>query len=146
MIWVTREDAKVDRIACPWLIKKFVDRYAEFLFVPREDVLAKVEQLGAVPYDVPDVVLGHIDGRCSFENIIREYRLEGDAALMSMARIVHAADVSADADIAPEGAGLSAIAHGFALLHGKDDHRKIELETPMYDALYAWCGRTVAGG
>jgi hypothetical protein len=144
--WVTREDAKVDRIACPWLIRRYVDRDAEFLFVPREEVLSVAEQTGAIPYDVPDVELGHLEGRCSFESIILRYGLNGDAALMAMAQIVHSADVSADANIAPEGIGLSAIAHGFGLLYGKDDYRKIELETPMYDALYAWCRQLVAEG
>jgi len=90
------------------------------------------------PYDVKDVELGHVDGRCSFDSIIVKYGLE-DAALKRLAQIVHGADVAADRDICPEAAGLYAIAHGFALVHGEDDHEKIRLETPMYDALYAWC-------
>ena len=94
---------------------------------------------GAIPYDVPDVELGHVDGRCSFDSIILKYNLGSDKGLLQLAKIVHAADVSQDIDTSPEGKGLKAIAHGFALVHGMDDHKKIELETPMYDALYAWC-------
>ncbi|MBI2298613.1 MAG: chromate resistance protein [Armatimonadetes bacterium] len=141
MKWVTRENANVDRVACPWLIKRFVDPEAEFLYVPRDEVSAVAEREGAIPYDVPGVELGHVDGRCSFDSIVLKYGLQNDAALVRLAQIVHAADVGADIDTSPEGRGLKAIAHGFALLHGLDDHRKIELETPVYDALYAWCQR-----
>ena len=137
--WITRENANVDRIACPWLIKRFVDPQAEFLFVPRDQVMAVVEREGAIPYDVPDVALGHVGGRCSFESIMLEYELTGDPGLAELAKIVHAADVAADIDTSPEGRGLRAIAQGFALVHGLDDHKKIDLESPMYDALYAWC-------
>ena len=144
MKWVTREDAKVDRIACPRLIRRFVDGEAQFLYVPADEVLAIAEREGAIPYDVPGVELGHVDGRCSFESILLKYYLMGDAALTRLARIVHAADVSADIDSAPEGRGLKAIAHGFSLLHGRDDHTKLSLETPMHDALFAWCERQVA--
>ena len=143
MKWVTREDAKVDRIACPWLIRRFVDPDAEFLYVPAEDVKTVAEREGAIPYDVAGVELGHVDGRCSFESIILKHGLEGDAALTRLAAIVHAADVAEDLHKVPEGAGLKAIAHGFSLMLGKDDAKKIELETPLYDALYAWCRRQV---
>lgn len=139
MKWVTRENANVDRIACPWLIKRFVDKDAEFLYVPREQVREVAEREGAVPYDVADAELGHVDGRCSFESIMLKYGLTDDLGLVGLAKIVHAADVSADIDTSPEGRGFKAIAYGFALLHGLDDHKKIELETPVYDALYAWC-------
>ena len=138
MKWITRENANVDRIACPWLLKRFVDPEAEFLFVPAAEVMATAAREGAVPYDVPNVELGHVDGRCSFESIVRKYQLT-DPALIEMARIVHGADVSTDVGITPESAGLTAIARGFALVHGTNDHEKIRLETPMYDALYAWC-------
>jgi hypothetical protein len=138
MKWITRENANVDRVACPWLIKRFVDSEAEFLFVPAVEVMAAAAREGAIPYDVPNVELGHVDGRCSFESIIHKYQLT-DPALAEMARIVHGADVSKDVGITPESAGLNAIAHGFALVHGTNDHEKIRLETPMYDALYAWC-------
>ena len=139
MKWVTRENANVDRVACPWLIRRFVDREAEFLFVPREELMAVAEREGAIPYDVPGVELGHVDGRCSFESILLKYGLMEDAALVELAKVVHAADVSGDIGTSPEGPGLKAIAYGFALLWGTDDPRKIELESPMYDALYAWC-------
>jgi hypothetical protein len=129
----------VDRIACPWLIRRFVDKSAEFLFVPRDDVVRVASQQEAIPYDVPGVELGHVDGRCSFESIILKYDLTGDAALVRLARIVHAADVPEDIDLAPEGRGLRALAEGFSLLHQLNDQKKIELESPMYDALYAWC-------
>src|SRR5207249_5418821 len=117
---------------CPWLIRRFVDPDAEFLFVPREEVLAVAAREGAIPYDMPGVELGHVDGRCSFESIVLKYDLTGDAALMELAGIVHAADVASDIDRVPEGRGLKAIAHGFSLLLGRDDHQKIALETPMY--------------
>jgi len=142
MKWVTRKNASVDRIACPWLIKKFIDPDAEFLYVPASDVAAVAERDGAIPYDVGGVELGHVDGRCSFESIILKYGLK-DPALDRLASIVHGADVSGDRDICPEAAGLYAIANGFALLHGEDDHLKIRLETPIYDALYAWCRKDV---
>ena len=143
MKWVTRKNASVDRIACPWLIKRFIDPEAEFLYVPAAEVVAVAEQTGALPYDVGGVELGHVDGRCSFESIILKYGLE-DPALDRLARIVHGADVSADINLTPEAAGLKAIAHGFAMVHGEEDHRKIELESPLYDALYAWCLHEVA--
>lgn len=144
MKWVTRQNASVDRIACPWLVKRFVDPEAEFLYVPAADVKATAEREGAIPYDVAGVDLGHVDGRCSFESILLKYGL-ADPALELMARIVHGADVSADVGVTAESAGLKAIAHGFAMLHGERDHLKIELETPLYDALYAWCQNEVAG-
>jgi len=143
MKWVTRKNANVDRIACPWLIKRFIDPDAEFLYVAAPDVPAVAEREGAVPYDVAGVELGHVDGRCSFESIIVRYGLK-DPALDRLALIVHGADVAADLDVTPEAAGLKAIAHGFAIVHGEEDHRKIELESPLYDALYAWCQREAA--
>jgi hypothetical protein len=138
MKWVTRENAQVDRIACPWLIRRFVDPKAEFLWVPADQVTAVAEREAAIPYDVPNVKFGHVDGRCSFESILLEYGLE-DPGLRELAKIVHAADVSADLHSSPEGPGLRAIAKGFALVHGTDDPGKLALETPLYDALYAWC-------
>jgi hypothetical protein len=143
MKWVTRENAKVDRVACPWLIRRFIDRDAEFLYVAAHEVGAVAEREGAIPYDVPGVELGHVGGRCSFESILIKYDLTTDPALVALGRIVHAADVAADLGTAPEGAGVKAIAHGFALLWEGDDHRKVELQTPLYDALYAWCQEQV---
>lgn len=139
MKWITREDAKVDRIACPWLIRRFVDKDAEFLYVPAAQVLSVANREGAIPYDVPGVELGHRGGRCSFESIMIKYGLTGDPGLAELARIVHAADVDSDIDNSPEGRGLQAIAKGFSILHGRDDYQKIALESPIYDALYAWC-------
>ncbi|TMC10094.1 MAG: chromate resistance protein [Chloroflexi bacterium] len=145
MKWITRKNAKVDRVACPWLIRRFVDDRPEFLYVDAEKVMAVAEGEGAIPYDVPGVELGHVDGRCSFESIMVKYGLE-DPALRLLARIVHGADVDADRELAPEAAGLNAIAHGFSLVHGDDDLHKLELETPMYDALYAWCQARAPAG
>ena len=139
MKWVTRENANVDRIACPWLISRFIDPEAEFLFVAKDQVLDVAQRVGARSFDAPGAMYTHRDGKCSFDVLVEEFGLGDDGALVRLAQIVHAADVSEDIDTSPEGRGLSAIAHGFATLHGTDDHRKIELETPMYDALYAWC-------
>ena len=138
MRWVTRKNANVDRIACPWLIGRFVDPDAEFLYVPAGEVMAVAGQTGAVPYDVEGVELGHVDGRCSFESILLKYGLK-DPALQLLGRIVHGADIPADLTIEPEAAGLRAIAYGFAANLGENDHEKIRQETPVYDALYAWC-------
>lgn len=138
MKWVTRENAAVDRIACPWLIQRFVDPQAIFLFVPADEVQKRVRDEGAIPFDVPEVELGHVDGRCSFESIVKKYALENDPALAMVARIVHGADIAGDDRGAPESAGLRAIAEGFRRMLGKDDARKLELEFPLYDALYAW--------
>lgn len=142
MKWITRQNASVDRIACPWLVKRFIDPDAEFLYVPAAEVLGIAERKGAIPYDVGGVELGHVDGRCSFESIILKYELH-DPALDLLAQIVHGADVTADVGRIPEAAGLKAIAHGFAMVHGDNDHAKIALETPLYDALYAWCRHQV---
>ena len=139
MKWVTRENAKVDRIACPWLIKRFIDPEAELLFVPDEQVLEVSEREGARSYDAPDADYTHRAGKCSFDVLLEEFKLTDDPGLVRLAQIVHAADVAEDIDSCPEGRGLLAIAHGFALVHGAEDHKKIALETPMYDALYAWC-------
>jgi hypothetical protein len=143
MKWVTRQNASVDRIACPWLIKRFIDPEAEFIYVPAPEVKTVAEREGAIPYDVVGVELGHVDGRCSFESILLKYGLQ-DPALARLAKIVHGADVSEGLGVAPESAGLKAIAQGFAMVHGANDHLKIELETPLYDALYSWCQHEVA--
>jgi hypothetical protein len=144
MKWVTRENANVDRIACPWLITRFIDAEAEFLFVGRDEVLEVADRETANSYDAPGARYTHRDGKCSFDVLVEEFHLTDDPALVRLAEIVHAADVSEDIDSSPEGRGLSAIAHGFALIHGTQDHKKIELESPMYDALYAWCQRQTA--
>jgi len=139
MKWITRENGKVDRMACPWLIRRFIDSQAEFLFVPVDQVMAVAAREGATPYDMPGVKFGHGPGQCSFESLLQHHGLTSDPALVKVGRIVHAADVLEDDAVAPEGAGLRAIALGFSLLHGRDDRKKLELETPMYDALHAWC-------
>ena len=138
MKWITRENAAVDRIACPWLIRRFIDPEAEFLFVSPADVPARAQQEGAIPFDVEGVELGHRDGRCSFESIVLKYRLGSDPALARIADIIHGADITEHSSRTPESIGLKAIAHGFRLVWGRDDHRKLELEFPIYDALYRW--------
>lgn len=137
MKWVTRERPKTDRIACPWLIRKFIDPTAEFLYVPPAEVLAVAEREGAISYDSPGARFTHRDGLCTFEVLVEEHRLD-DPAVALMARIVHGADVAEDRDATPQSRGLLAIAEGFHLL-GLDDHRQLELCLPVYDALYAWC-------
>jgi hypothetical protein len=141
MKWITRERPKVDRIACPWLIRRFVDRDAEFLFVPAAQVMGAAEREGAIPYDVPGVELGHHGPKCSFDAILEKYRL-ADPALEHLARIVRGADTDA-LGLAPESRGLRAVAQGFSLVYD-DDHRQLEAELPVYDALYAWCRNEVA--
>jgi hypothetical protein len=141
MKWITREHVKVDRVACPWLIRKYIDPEAEFLFVPAADVAAVAEREGATPFDTQGAKLGHRDGKCSFETIIKEYGLlASDPALARMAEIVHGADVSADLDRVPESRGLKAIAEGFGLVYAYD-HAILAAEFPLYDALHAWCTR-----
>jgi hypothetical protein len=126
----------VDRIACPWLIQRFVDRDAEFLYVPADQVMAVAEQEGAIPYDVPNVELGHHGDRCSFDAIIKAYGLT-DPALQHMALIVRGADTDAR-DLTPESRGLVAIAEGFRLVYS-DDQAQLAAELPVYDALFAVC-------
>jgi hypothetical protein len=138
MRFVTRKNAAVDRIACPWLIRRFVDRGAEFLYVDPQEVARVAREQDAVPYDVEGAELGHVDGRCSFESILLKYRLD-DPALQRLAAIVHGADVEADLAKTPESAGLKALAMGFRKVYGERDLEKLEAEMPMYDALYAWC-------
>ncbi|MEK7824709.1 MAG: chromate resistance protein ChrB domain-containing protein [Candidatus Eisenbacteria bacterium] len=143
MKWVTRERPKVDRVACPWLIRRFVDPDARFLYVPAEQVMAEAARENATPYDVPDVELGHHGAQCSFDAILDKHRLD-DPALRHLARIVRGADTN-DKDLTPESRGLEAIARGFSLVYA-DDHQQLEAELPVYDALYAWCRSQVAAG
>lgn len=137
MLWVTRSHVHVDRVACPWLIKRFVDSDAEFLFVPKNQVEEVAAEAGATPFDVPGVELGHHDGRCSFESIILKYELT-DSALARLAKIVHAADIAADLHTDELAPGLEAIATGFGVIH-PDDHANLAAQFAVYDALYAWC-------
>ena len=136
MKWITREHVKVDRVACPWLIKKFVDPDAEFLFVPNDQVTEVAEREGAIPYDVPGVELGHKGERCSFDAFLDKYRLD-DPALGALALIVRGADTDAR-HLAPEAAGLYAVASGFREI-SRDDHENMARQFPVYDALYAFC-------
>lgn len=145
MQWVTREHPKTDRIACPWLIRTFIDPGADIVYVPRDEVLSYAEREGAISFDAPGARFTHRDGKCSFEVMIDEHDLGDDPALALMAQVVHGADVSEDLDETPQSAGLLAIADGFALLE-IDDQRQLELELPVYDALYAWAQREVANG
>jgi len=138
MKWVTREHVHVDRVACPWLIKRFVDADAEFIFAPHDDVMNVAQREGAIPFDARgQAELDHHEGRCSFESIIKKYELT-DPALQELAKIVHAADVRPDRGTAPEAAGLEAIARGFGLVCA-DDFEILEKQFPVYDALYAYC-------
>ncbi len=143
MEWVTREHPKTDRIACPWLIRTFIDREAEIVYVPRDEVLAYAERTGATSFDADGARYTHRDGLCSFEVLIKDHHLGGDPALALMARVVHGADVTEDRDETPESAGLMAIADGFSYLD-VPDQRQLELELPVYDALYAWAQRQTA--
>jgi hypothetical protein len=143
MRFVTRKNAAVDRIACPWLIRRHVDKDAEFLYVDPSDVATVAREKDAIPFDVEGAKLGHVDGRCSFESMLLEYGLK-DRALDRLAAIVHGADVEADIGLTPESAGLKAIAMGFRQLYGERDQDKLEAQMPVYDALYAWCKGAVA--
>jgi len=143
MKWVTREHPHTDRIACPWLIKKFIDPTAEIVYVPRDDVLSYAAREDAISFDAPGARYTHRDGLCSFEVLVDEYKLGGDHALALVAKVVHGADVSEDADATPQSRGLEAIARGFMHL-GLDDLEQLRLELPVYDALYAWAQEQIA--
>lgn len=144
MKWITRSHVHVDRVACPWLITRFVDNQAEFLFVPKGELDRVVKETGAIPFDAPGVELGHQDGRCSFESIMLKYGLN-EPGLVRLARIVHAADVAADIDTDPIAHGLEAIASGFSLRYPSDEEN-LAMQFEVYDALYAWCRLQVVKG
>ena len=144
MKWVTREHPKTDRIACPWLIRTFIDPEAEFLYVPASEVLAVAAREGAHSYDAEGARYTHRDGLCSFEVLVEEHEI-ADPTVRLLARIVHGADVAADRDATPQSPGLQAIAEGFSYLIPDDDYRQLELEWPVYDALHEWCKRQVEG-
>lgn len=142
MRWITREHIKVDRVACPWLIKRCVDPDAEFLFVPEGELLATVSRANATPFDatrLKEVKLNHRGDRCTFEAILEDFKLT-DPGLERLGRIVRAADVKGQEHVAPEGLGLRAIAEGFALL-GMPDEERLNRSFPLYDALYAYASR-----
>ena len=136
MKWVTRERPKIDRIACPWLIARFIDEQPEFLYVPSDRVLAVAEETDAIPYDVPGVELSHVGDLCSFDAFLSKYSLD-DPALHQLATIVRGADTSR-LDLTPQSAGLFAISLGLSA-NFADDHEMLGHGMVMYDALYAWC-------
>lgn len=146
MKWITRERVKVDRVACPWLIKKFVDPEAELFFVPRDQVQDLAVELGAIPFDVEGVELGHRDGRCSFEAILAKYELSGNPSLVLLGKIVNGADTDNSLWRQPEGPGLAAIAEGFRHLGLGDDHAVNRAEWIVYDALYQYCREMIEHG
>jgi len=139
--WVTRARPKTDRIACPWLIRRFIDPDAEILYVPKDQVLAVAEREQARSFDAPGARYDHRDGLCTFEVLIEDYQLD-DPALARLARIVHAADIDSELDTDPAGPGLLAIGLG-GLDVEADDHRLLDRASFVYDALYAWCNRQV---
>ncbi len=145
MEWVTREHPHTDRVACPWLIRTFIDLDAAIVYVPADEVLAYAERTGAISFDAKGARYTHRDGLCSFEVLVEEFGLVADAALALMARVVHGADVAEDRDATPQSRGLLAVADGFALL-GIPDEDQLALELPVYDALYAWARREAAQG
>jgi len=144
MLWITRSHVHVDRVACPWLITRFIDSYAEFLFVPKNEIERVAKETGAIPFDAPGVELGHHEGRCSFESIIQKYDLK-EPGLLRLAKIVHSADVGDDINNDPIAHGLEAIASGFSLRF-PDDLENLDRQFEVYDALYAWCRLDVAKG
>ena len=146
MKWITRERVKVDRVACPWLIRKFIDPKAEFLFVAPEDVMAVAEREGAVPFDVKGVELGHHGKECSFEALVKKYELGQDPAMLLLAKIVNGADTDNSLRNQPEAAGLNAVAEGFRHVGYKDDHEINAAEWIVYEALYAYCKEMIARG
>ena len=142
MLWITRSHVHVDRVACPWLISRFIDNNAEFLLVPKSQIAQVAADSGAIPFDAPGVELGHVGNRCSFESLILKYELT-DPALGRMQKIIHAADVAAEIDTDPIARGLEAIAQGFSLRY-PDDEENLSYQFEVYDALYAWCRLQVA--
>jgi hypothetical protein len=144
MQWVTRSHVHVDRVACPWLITRFVDNEAEFLFVPASEVKRVAADVGGIPFDVSGVELGHRDGKCTFEVILDKYELK-DQALARLGKIVHSADILSDMPADPIAAGLEAIAVGFSLRY-PDDEENLAAQFEVYDSLYGWCRLQVAMG
>lgn len=134
--WITRSHAQVDRIACPWLIRRFIDSEAEFIFVSSSIVQEMAEKLEAIPFDVQGAQIGHRDGRCSFDALLEKYRIN-DPALLELARIIRGADTQAR-DLTPESPGLLALAQGFRDTTS-NDFENMDLQFPVYDALYSYC-------
>jgi hypothetical protein len=138
MKWITREHPRVDRVACPWLVQRFVDKNAEFIYVPGEMVASEAARTGATPYDIKDVELGHHGSECSFDAFVHKYRLDSDAAMAYMAKVIRGADTS-DKTITPESVGVEALLDGMRLLHYPDDQAQRKASVVVLDALYAYC-------
>jgi hypothetical protein len=141
--WITREHPKVDRVACPWLIERFIDREAEFLYVPSDKVMIEAQRTGATPYDVKDVELGHHGEECSFDAFVRKYDLLKDPAMSYMTKVIRGADTD-DKTITAESIGVEAILEGLRHIHYPDDQKQREASRPVLDALYEYCKAKVA--
>ncbi len=146
MKWITRKNVKVDRVACPWLIRRFIDTKAEFLFVEADQVMPQAAAENATPYDVPEVELGHHGLECSFDAMVKKFNLGADPAMVLLAKIVNGADTDNALWNQPESAGLNAVAEGFRHLGYRDDHEQIAAEAVVYDALYAYCQEMIRRG
>lgn len=142
MKWITREHPHVDRVACPWLIEKFVDQQAEFIYVPTDQVAAESSKRGATPYDVKDAELGHHGAECSFDAFVHKYGLDKDRAMVYMAKVIRGADTS-DKTITPESVGIEAILDGLRHVYFPNDQKQREASRPVFDALYAYCQKKV---
>lgn len=142
MNWITREHPRVDRVACPWLIEKFIDHQAAFIYVPAGQVMAEAQKAGATSYDVKDVELGHHGPECSFDAFVHKYKLDADPAMAYMAKVIRGAD-TADKTVTPESQGVEAVLDGLRHLHYPDDQKQREASRPVLDALYAYCQKKV---
>ena len=143
MKWITREHPRVDRVACPWLVQKFVDKDAEFVYVKADTVPAEAKRIGATPFDITDVELGHHGPECSFDAFVHKYDLDRDPAMVYMAKVIRGADTS-DKAITPESVGVEALLDGMRLLHYPDDQAQRKASVAVLDALYAYCKEKVA--
>jgi hypothetical protein len=142
MKWITREHPRVDRVACPWLVERFVDKQAEFIYVPSAEVAAEAQKRGATPYDIKDVELGHKGPECSFDAFVHKYGLDKDPGMAYMTKVIRGAD-TADKTITPESQGVEAILDGLRLQHYPNDQKQREASRPVLDALYAYCQEKV---
>jgi hypothetical protein len=140
--WITREHPRVDRVACPWLIERFVDKQAEFIYVPSDQVVSEAQKRGATPFDIKDVELGHHGAECSFDAFVHKYGLDKDTAMVYMAKVIRGADTD-DKTLAPESQGVEALLDGLRHLHYPNDHKQREASRPLLDALYAYCQQKV---
>lgn len=145
MKWITREHPRVDRVACPWLIERFVDKDAEFLYVASDAVAAEARRVGATPYDIKDAELGHHGAECSFDAFVHRYGLDEDPAMTYMAKVIRGADTD-DKDITPESRGVEALLDGVRALHHPNDQEQREASRPILDALYAYCRAKAGSG